>query len=130
MATDEFIDTTELRRFAADLRTYGPRVQQRARPIVETSARRVRDRLRAEMEASRHFSPVARAIDFDMFVRPEETAAEIGPKKGRPGSLANIAYFGTSRGGGTVPDPGLALQAEAEAMATALADMASREFPL
>ena len=35
-----------------------------------------------------------------------------GPTKGSPGSLANIAYFGTSRGGGTVPDPRGALDAE------------------
>ena len=32
---------------------------------------------------------------------PGRISAEIGPTKGGAGSLANIAFFGTARGGGT-----------------------------
>ena len=51
-------------------------------------------------------------------------SAEIGPKKGSPGSLANIAYFGASRGGGgQVPDPEGALLAELPVLEKYLAEI-------
>ena len=55
---------------------------------------------------------------------PSAVSAVIGPEKGAPGSLANVAYFGTSRGGGTVADPEDALQEEADAFVEHFAAMA------
>ena len=49
---------------------------------------------------------------------------EVGPRKGKPGSIANIAYFGGANGGGgTVPDPRGALEAEAPRFEKALTDL-------
>jgi hypothetical protein len=51
--------------------------------------------------------------------------AEIGPHSGpgQPGAIANVGYFGTSRGGGTVPDPQGALDAEAPRLESAIGDL-------
>ena len=69
------------------------------------------------MASSRHFGQVASAISYDLQDRAGSVEAVIGPTKGSPGSLGNIAYFGTSRGGGTVPDPMGALEKEAPSTA-------------
>ncbi len=109
-------DTSELGTFAVDLTAAGSGIAKTVRPIVHKGANNIKNQLRAEMRASRHFRPVARAIDYSMHGGMVFGAgvieAEIGPRKGSPGSLANVAIFGTSRGGGTVPDPQLALEAE------------------
>ena len=96
--------------------------------VIERGANNIKRQLRDEMGQSRHFKQVAQAISYDMrsggafgggFVE-----AEIGPTKGSPGSLANIAYFGTSRGGGTVADPRGALEAEMPNLEKFLGDFA------
>jgi hypothetical protein len=110
-------DASEVREFAARLSQAGAATEQQVGGIIERGANNVKRQLRREMSASRHFKGVARAITYDMRTAGAFgggiVEAEIGPEAGSPGSLANIAYFGSSRGGGTVPDPEGALEAEA-----------------
>lgn len=119
----------ELRAFAADLRAAGSGIASKVTPIVHRGANNIKRQMRSEMQASRWFKGVTRAIDYSMTNRSfgasgaSEIGAEIGPRKGSPGSLANIAYFGGSRGGGTVPDPKGALDAEVPRFEKALGDM-------
>lgn len=124
------LDSTELRALGADLRKAGERLAQDVRPVVHRGANNIKRQMRSEMSASRHFRGAARSIDYSMKsgMGPGGGVieAQIGPRKGSPGSLANIAYFGTSRGGGTVPDPEGALEAEAPGFLKALADVAGR----
>lgn len=119
--------SNELRAFSADLRAAGSRVAGKVRPVVHKGAGKIKKQLRAEMGASTHFKGITPSVDYSMrsglgsgggFIE-----AEIGPRKGKPGSLANIAYFGGSRGGGTVADPKGALEAEAPHFEKALADV-------
>ncbi|MCZ2261583.1 hypothetical protein [Isoptericola sp. QY 916] len=121
-------DDSEIRAIGADLRKAGERLSQDVRPVMHRCASNIKRQLRAEMGASRHFRGAARSIDYSMRsgMGPGggQIEAEIGPRKGAPGSLANIAYFGTSRGGGTVPDPDGALQAEVPGFLKALGDIA------
>lgn len=122
MAGFEF-DTSELRRFAVDVSTAGRRAVRPVMAALERGAVQIKEQLREEMAASTHFSPVARAISYDVVARRGAVTAEIGPTTGSPGSLANIAYFGTSRGGGTVPDPRGALGKEAPRFERAVGDI-------
>lgn len=123
------VDTSELRRLAADLTAAGSGIASRVRPVVVKGATNIKTQLRAEMRASRHFRGIAGDIDFSMSTERDiggggVISAEIGPRSGpgQPGALANIAYFGTSRGGGTVPDPQGALDAEAPRFEAALGE--------
>jgi hypothetical protein len=126
------VDASQLHAFAARLEQAGRITEREARGVIAKGAVNIKNRLREQMSASRHFAPVARAISYDL----REVGAfgggiieaEIGPETGAPGSLANIAYFGTSRGGGTVPDPQGALDAEAPAVERWLGDLAEREI--
>lgn len=116
------IDTSEVRALAADMRGVDGRLARHLKPVVAKGALNIKNQLRSEMRESRHFGVVARGITYDL--EDGGYSAAIGPEKGSPGSLANIAYFGTSRGGGTVPDPVGALQAESEAFISHLERLA------
>lgn len=65
---------------------------------------------------------VARSISYDLIDGDGTVEAEIGPDK-PSGALANIAYFGTSRGGGHTRDPIEALSEESAALEKAIADI-------
>ena len=109
------IDMSEVRELAADLRAVDSRLVRHVKPILVRGALNIKNQLRSEMRKSTHFAPVARGISYDDTSTPGEYSYEIGPEKGAPGSLANIAYFGggVMSGGGTVPDPRGALEVEA-----------------
>lgn len=90
--------------------------EQEVEAVVKRGATNVKKQLVAEMRRSPAFKGVARGITYDMRAASGfgggVIEAEIGPESSGPGALANVAYFGTSRGGGTVPDPSGALEAE------------------
>jgi hypothetical protein len=123
----------ELREFAKDLRAAGSGIASKVLPVVHKGANNIKRQHRREMRASTHFKGVAQSIDYSMKYGTGSRAsggagaieAEIGPRSGpgSAGALANIAYFGSSRGGGTVPDPKGALEAEAPRFEKALADV-------
>lgn len=116
------IDMGEVRELAVDMRQVDGALTRHLRPIVAKGGVKIKAQLRKEMGESRHFGVVAPAITFDEV--DGGLGVEVGPEKGSPGSLGNIAYFGTSRGGGTVPDPRGALDAEAGPFTESLADAA------
>lgn len=121
--TGASVDASEVRRLSADLRDAPLRVVLAARPVLFRGATQIKEQMVREMGASRHFKGIAPSIDFDLDAAG--LAAEIGPRAepGSAGNLANVAYFGGSRGGGTVPDPQGALDAEAPKFEGALADL-------
>lgn len=103
------IDAKELRDFATDLTKAGAEAKEQVRKVFFKSAQNIKEGMQYEMSQSRSFrggetKRVAKSIDFDFDDRPNGIDVEIGPRHGagEPGNLANIAYFGTSRGGGTV----------------------------
>ena len=133
------IDMSEVRELMADWTRVPDMMAREGRPVVERGARNIRDQLRDEMRNSKHFKAAAKSISYDL--DDDGYGAEIGPKKGGPGAIAVIAYFGGSAwsgrrrpgrgwqqgpgGGGTVPDPRGALEAEAPRFEKALADKAA-----
>ena len=104
------VDMRQVRDFAKDLGNASTKTIAETRAIVKKAGVNIKKQLREEMGKSRHFK-AARFIGFD------ETDAglgvEVGPAKEGAGNLAPIAYFGGANGGGgTVPDPRGALDAE------------------
>jgi len=104
------VDTSQVRSLAADLRGAGSRVSSKVPAVVSKGALNIKNQMREEADQSTHFR-----FDYTISYDLEEGgfSAIIGPEKGGAGSLANIAYFGGANGGGgTVPDPVGALEAE------------------
>lgn len=128
MAID--FDTSELRALSADLTKAGEVVQGKAYGVVSKGAVQIKAQMRMEMSASKSFRGIGSSISYDIhggdMFGVGVIEAEIGPTTdpGSPGNLANIAYFGGSRGGGTVPDPVGALNAELPRFEAALAKIA------
>lgn len=118
------IDTSEVRRVAADATRMPGELSRWLRPAVSKGALNIKRAMQADLEASgnagiRH---VARSISYDITDGDHTIEAEIGPDK-PSGALANIAYFGTSRGGGHTRDPIEPLNDEAEAFQKAVAEI-------
>lgn len=118
----------ELRAFAAELRAAGD-VQPEVEKVLFKGAMNIKKDLQEKMRASTHFKGAAGAISFDI----RGLSAEIGPTKGSPGSLANLAYFGGTgwggkHSGGTVEDPEEALLREVPAFEKHLTEIAVRSL--
>ena len=115
------IDAHEVKEFASELGKVPTKVVTGVRPAVVKAGVNMKKQLREEMDKSKHFK-ASRSINFD--VSDGGLAVAVGPSKGKPGSIANIAYFGgVNGGGGTVPDPRGALDAEAPRFEKALTDL-------
>jgi len=147
------LDMSEVRALAVDLTKASDEVQAKTLPVVEHGAVNIKKQMQQEMSRSKHFKQIAPTIDYDIhggqIFGVGVIEAEIGPNKERAGGrsrgqritgvrfnaadfrggdgnaapLANIAYFGSARGGGTVPDPQGALDAETPKFLKALADL-------
>lgn len=116
------VDTSEVRAAVADMTGVDSRLRPDVAAVVKKGATNIRKDMLDKMRSSRHFKGFA-DISYDMV---DDFEAEIGPNKGGPGAGANIAYFGTSRGGGTVEDPEVALEREIPAFEKHMLDIAER----
>lgn len=114
------IDISELRTLAVDMGEVADEIKREIPAVVAKGAHNVKRDLTDKMKASTHFKGFA-DIGYDLL--DGGMAAEIGPNKPGPGAGANLSYFGTSRGGGTVEDPMEALLREADKMRKALLDL-------
>lgn len=118
------IDTSEVRQIAADAGRLPGELSRWLRPAVSKGALNIKRALQADLEQSGNagIRAVARSISYDLTDTGTTVEAEIGPDK-PSGALANIAYFGTSRGGGHTRDPIEPLNEEAEAFQKAVAEI-------
>lgn len=121
-------DVTGLDEFVADLRSLPEHARSDARQVLAKAGVNIKSQLQAEASGSRHFGQIARAISYEILERAGSIELVAGPTKGSPGSISNIAYFGGSRGGGTVPDPRGALEAEAPVASRYLLDLLARHL--
>lgn len=115
------LDFAEVEAFAQELDDAGAKVVLAARQIVKKGAGNVKDQLRREASGREHAPGLPRAITYDVELKGDEIVAEIGPEKSergdrRGGSLA-FYWLGNSKIGPSLPDPILAADKEAEAMA-------------
>lgn len=111
-------DTSDLDGLIRDLRKIPADMVPKIRGVVAKSALNTKKVMQKDAKRSRHFGQMAASIGYDLKVHEfggdGVIEAEIGPSTGGAGSLAGIAYFGTSRpGGGTVRNPEDAMLEEA-----------------
>lgn len=124
--TNVSVDTHELRAFAADLTRLPGELSRHAIPVVEKGAHNIKKQMQAELDKSSNLGirKVAATVTYDVARNGDnDIEAEIGPDKDLHGNLANIAYFGTWKGGGHTPDPVGALEAEIPNFEGALGDL-------
>ena len=120
------VDASELRALIADLREAPQLVRREARAVISKGALNIKNQMRDEVAKSRHFR-FAHTVSYDLKVGGDTIEAEIGPETGGVGSLAGFAYIGgINGGGGTVPDPQGALDAEAPNVEKYLAELAEK----
>lgn len=122
----EFIfDASDFQRAATDLRAAGRSLDGEIRPALSKGALNVKNQLQAEARRSRHFR-IERHISYDLRTAGGTLEAEIGPEAVGAGNLLG-AYFGWSNGGGgTLPDPKGALEAEGPRFEDAIGDILDR----
>lgn len=116
----------DLARLAADLASAPDRVMREVRQVVSKGSLNVKQQLISEAQGSRSFRSIGRSIGYDLNATADSIEGEIGPDKSRNSSAGLLmAYYGQSRGGGgTLPDPLLALQAEEPGFIAALENVA------
>ena len=117
------LDFGDLEDFARELDHQGAKVVLAQRQVVKKGALNVKKRLQDEAQGVAHAPGFPRSITFDVELQGDELVAEIGPEKGGSGSLA-LLYLGNSKTGARLPEPMLAADKEAEAMAEWLGKVA------
>lgn len=115
--------STELRELAVNLgRVAGDAVKD-VDAVIQKGALNIKKEMAYSAVWSKHFKGMAGSISYDSHYLPGRVRYVIGPDKNRRGgALGNIAYFGTSRGGGTL-DIDQPLQSESPRTMRALADL-------
>ncbi|GAA1361333.1 hypothetical protein [Brevibacterium luteolum] len=104
------IDTSEVDRLASDLDALPHIVRAEAERTMDKGIQKMKEALQEDAKSSEHFSQLAPTITSDKEYGWGGTAWEIGPDKekttrrGVPGALGNIAYFGGANGGGASLD--------------------------
>jgi len=111
-------DASELDGLAKAFRGIPALMVPKLRGVVAKSALNTKKLMQADARRSKHFKQLAPTISYDLKVHSfggdGVIEAEIGPTPGGSGSLAGIAYYGTSKpGGGTVRNPEDAMLEEA-----------------
>lgn len=116
------VELSEVRAFARELEDAPLKVVREIIPVVRKGAVNIKSDMQADLRGSSNagFRHVASTVSYD--VLDGGFGVEVGPSK-PAGALANVAYFGTSRGGGTVADPVGALQAEIPRFEKAIDDI-------
>lgn len=93
----------ELRAYATNLGRIGLEVAGEVDKVLKRGAQNIKTGLQENLRESKHFRQVAASISYDQIGDVRALGYEVGPDKERhAGALANVAFFGTSRGGGTV----------------------------
>lgn len=113
---------SDLERLAADLASSPQRVMREVRQVVSKGSLNIKNQLKSEAQGSSSFRTLARAMGYDITATADSIESEIGPTPERNAAAGLLmAYWGQSKGGGgTLPDPIHALQAEAPNFTNAL----------
>lgn len=120
------IDGSGFEKLADDIQAEAESLHGEVGQVVSKGAVNIKKQIRRDFSGSPHFKGVTN-ISYNRKVSANSIEAEIGPYVDSEGfgSLVGIAIHGDSRGGGgTVPDPLVALKAEEPRFMGALLDLA------
>lgn len=118
------VDTSEVRKLAADIARMPRESLVKARPVVQKGALNIKNEMREQASGHPTFPAFPSSITYDTEINASGIEAEIGPDKNKTqGALGNILYFGTSKNG-PVLDINGPMEAEAPRFERALGLMA------
>ena len=94
--------SAELRQFAANLGRVAGSAVRDVDEVLKKGVQNIKTEMQADASGSPHFKGMAGSISYESSYLPGRARWVVGPDKSRRGgSLGNIYYFGTSRGGGS-----------------------------
>jgi hypothetical protein len=94
--------SAELRSLATNLGRVAGSALKDVDSVLKRGVQNMKNEMQADAQASQHFKGMAGSISYESYYLPGKARYVLGPDKSRAGgSLGNIYYFGTSRGGGT-----------------------------
>lgn len=94
-------DASQLTAFGDALLAKGVARRASISASVKKGAQNVKDSIRDDLKGSGNKAFRSIPITYTVSETPGRISAKIGPTKGGVGLLANIAFFGTAKGGGT-----------------------------
>ena len=95
------IDASELTAFGRRVAAAHAMASVKVAQAVKKGAQNVKNSIRDDLNGSGNAAFRRIPISYTLQESAGRITAEIGPTKGGTGSLANIAFFGTAKGGGT-----------------------------
>ena len=94
------IDVSQVEDLAKALAAVPLRSQTLVAAAVKHGAQNIKESVSEDLQSSSNHAFRRIRIHYDMQERGPVVEADIGPEQGGASSLANLAFFGTSRGGG------------------------------
>lgn len=94
------IDVGQINDLAEKLATVPARKHVLVAAAVKHGAQNIKESVTADLESSEHKGFRKIQIGYELKGHDAIVEADIGPRQNRASHLANIAFFGTSRGGG------------------------------
>lgn len=95
------IDVSQVHGLAQKLAAAPVKKQVLVTAAIKKGAQNIKEAIRADIKESSNKAIRRIPIRYDLKSEGVQVEADIGPTEGGAGDLANIAFFGTSKGGGT-----------------------------
>jgi hypothetical protein len=95
------LDTSQLDAFAKALALVPAKKRVLVKAAVKKGAQNIKTAIQADVKSSSNRGFRRIPIAYEMKETADGVEADIAPRTGGAGSLANLAFFGTARGGGT-----------------------------
>ncbi|BAQ32088.1 hypothetical protein BBSC_2008 [Bifidobacterium scardovii JCM 12489 = DSM 13734] len=95
------IDVSQVKELAARLAAIPERKHARIAASVKKGAQNIKTAIQDDVAGSSNEAIARIPIAYEMKDTGLVVEADIAPRSGGAGSLANLAFFGTSKGGGT-----------------------------
>lgn len=98
---DRLIDAGELTAFGRRAAAAHAKASIEVAKAVKKGAQNVKDAIQKDVSGSGNAAIRRVAIGYELGTTGSSVYADVSPREGGASSLANIAFFGTARGGGT-----------------------------
>lgn len=100
------IDTSQVTRLAATLAAAPLKKQRLVKAAVKKGAQNIKNEILKDVRSSSNAGFRRIPIEYELkdsgtTIEADISPAEVGHGPGHPGSLANLAFFGSAKGGGT-----------------------------
>ncbi|MCI1635205.1 hypothetical protein [Bifidobacterium sp.] len=95
------IDVSQVNALAQKLAAAPLKKQALVAAAVKKGAQNIKEAIQEDVQGSSNKAIRRIPIAYEMKAESTRIEADIGPRKEGAGNLANIAFFGTERGGGT-----------------------------